>query len=149
MRVNKEMGGLPLVEAPRIASRNEQFAGLQGRPVRFLSGFGSLWDRASSRLSAFLVVAALSLVVVSVQAAHRYGRVTSDSHQYMSAALTYQKEGRIEFEPWREYGYPAAILALSRLVPWKTSAELAKWVTALQIAAYLILFAGLVAVAVK
>jgi hypothetical protein len=116
------------------------------RSLSRIANAGRLYGLTSTA-SGWRVVAALCLVVLVFQIMHGYGRTTSDSHQYMGTALTYQQERRVEFEAWREYGYAAAILAVSRLVPWETPAGLAKWVTAFQIAAYLLLFAGLIAVA--
>jgi len=137
------------MNADETAGGEDAPPGFSGWLARFPSGSGRLWERMNSSLVAWLLVVAFSLAIVSVQAAHRYGRVTSDSPQYLSAAIAYQKDGRLEFEPWREYGYPTAILGLSRLVPWETATDLAKWVTALQIAVYLALFAGFIVVAAR
>lgn len=65
----------------------------------------------------------------------------------MRLALRFAEHGVVEFEAWREYGYQAAILLLSLVVPRPTPSSLITWITALQVTAYIALFGLLVVLA--
>jgi hypothetical protein len=102
-----------------------------------------------STTAGWWVLAALCILLVVEQVYIGIGRSTSDSPSYVRLALNFQQSGTFEFEAWREYGYQAVIFLLSRVLPWQTDAGLMRWMSGLQVAAYMALFAGFLAVAIR
>ena len=102
-----------------------------------------------SATAGWWVLAGLCITFVAESVVIGIGRSTSDSPSYVRLALNFQQSGVIEFEAWREYGYQGVIFLLSRVLPWQTEAGLMRWMSGLQVAAYVGLFAGFVAVAAR